>query len=116
MAVGRSKVQSKVRTRAARCSHVLAIMGGELQTLQLLREEIHPAVGDFADGPLDCAVVRWHKLEVCIPIDNVVFLRDAGTLRKQRPARGRSRANPGQRANLKARTTGVGGPRALAGC
>jgi hypothetical protein len=40
----------------------------------LLREQIHPPVGDFVEGPLEFAVVRWHGLEVLVPLECTAFL------------------------------------------
>ena len=64
----------KIRRRPARCKHVLVILNGRIETLELIREEVHPAVGDFAEGPLEFAVVRWHGLEVLVPLECVMFL------------------------------------------
>jgi len=59
----------KVRSRPARCKQVLVILNGRIETLELIREEVHPAVGDFAEGPLELAVVRWLGLEVFVPLE-----------------------------------------------
>lgn len=42
--------------------------------MELIREEIHPPVGDIAEGPLELAVVRWLGLEVLVPLQCVMFL------------------------------------------
>lgn len=70
---GRIK-SSKVRSRPARCTQVLVILNSRIETLELLREEVHPPIGDFADEPLELAVLRWHGLEVSIPLECVIFL------------------------------------------
>ena len=68
---------NKAKVRRARSKQVLAILLNRLETLELLREEIHhPAIGDFAEDPLELAVVRWNGLEVYVPLDCVVFLGD----------------------------------------
>jgi hypothetical protein len=64
----------KIRRRPARCKQVLVILNGRIETLELIREEVHPAVGDFAEGPLEFAVVRWLGLEVSVPLECVMFL------------------------------------------
>ncbi len=53
---------------------MLVILNKRLETLELIRQETHPPVGDFAEGPLELAVVRWHGLEVVVPLECVVFL------------------------------------------
>ena len=65
---------SKTRTRRARCNHVLVILNNRLETVKLIREEIHPPIGDLAVGPLELAVMRWHGLEIRVPLECVVFL------------------------------------------
>lgn len=64
----------KIKVRRARCKQLLAILCHRLETVELIREEIHPPSGDFAEAPLDVAVVRWYGLEVAVPLDCVVFL------------------------------------------
>ena len=53
---------------------MLAILDNRMETVELLREEIHPPTGDLADGTLEIAVVRWRELAVSIPLNSVVFL------------------------------------------
>ena len=65
---------SKSRRRRARCKHVLAAIDHRIETLELIREEIFPPVGDFAYEPEEFAVVRWLGLEVYVPLESVVFL------------------------------------------
>ncbi len=65
---------SKVRTRRARCKQVMVILNSRLETVELIREEIHPPVGDFPADPLELAVVRWHGLEVFVALECVIFL------------------------------------------
>lgn len=67
---------NKAKVRRARSKQVLAILLNRLETLELIREEIHPAIGDFAEDPLELAVVQWNGLEVYVPLDCVVFLGD----------------------------------------
>ena len=67
---------TKVKIRRARSKQVLAILLNRLETLELIREEIHPETGDFALHPLELAVVRWHGIEVHVPLDCVNFLGD----------------------------------------
>lgn len=64
----------KVKVRRARCKQVLAILVNRLETVELIRQEVHPPVGDFAEGPLELAVVRWNGLEVYLALKCVVFL------------------------------------------
>jgi hypothetical protein len=64
----------RTRNRRPRCAWVLAILDNRMETVELLREEIHPPTGDFVDGSLEIAVVRWRELEVSIPLNSVVFL------------------------------------------
>ena len=66
---------SKAKVQRARCKEVLVIFNNRLETVKLIREEIHPPAGDFADGPLELAVVRWHGLEVFVALECVMFLR-----------------------------------------
>ncbi len=73
---GFSNPSMKTKVRRARCKQVLAILINRLETIELIREEIHPPIGDFAKGPLEMAVVRWNGLEVSVPLECVVFLRD----------------------------------------
>jgi hypothetical protein len=65
----------KPKIRRARCARVLAILGNRLETVELVREEEYEAVGDFSDGPIRYAVVRYRDLNVHISLDTVVFLR-----------------------------------------
>ena len=68
------KLHSEIKTRHPRCKQVLVILNHRLETLDLVREQVHPPVGDFAEEPLELAVVRWHGLEVLVPLECVVFL------------------------------------------
>jgi hypothetical protein len=65
----------KTRIRRARCKHVMAVLNNQLQTVELLREEVHPPVADFPEDPMEIAVVRWRGWEVCVPLQSVVFLQ-----------------------------------------
>ncbi|MGH7967215.1 MAG: hypothetical protein ACREIC_00660 [Limisphaerales bacterium] len=65
---------SKIRTRRARCNQVLVILNNRLETVKLIREEIHPPIGDLAVGPLELAVMSWHGLEIRVALECVVFL------------------------------------------
>ena len=67
---------NQVKVRRPRSKQVLVILLNHLQTLELIREEIHPAVGDFEKEPFELAVVRWNGLEVYVPVECVVFLAD----------------------------------------
>lgn len=64
----------KPRRRPARCKQVLVIINHRIEMVELIREEVHPPMGDFADEPLEFAVVRWHGLEVYVPLESVIFL------------------------------------------
>lgn len=66
-----------VNRRPARCKQVLVILNNRIETVESVREEVYPPVGDFAEGPLEFAVVRWHGLEVLVPLECVMVL---GTL------------------------------------
>jgi hypothetical protein len=66
----------KFKVRRARCKQVLAILLNRLETVELIREEVHPPIGDFAEEPLELAFVRWYGLEVSLPLECVVFLSD----------------------------------------
>ena len=63
-----------VKRRPARCKQVLVILNSRIETVELIREEVYPPVGDFAEDPLELAVVRWHGLEVSVPLECVMFL------------------------------------------
>jgi hypothetical protein len=65
-----------LEVRHARCKHVLAILLNRLETLELIREEVHPPHGDFATEASQLVVVRWYGIEVSLPVDCVVFLGD----------------------------------------
>lgn len=65
---------TQLKVRRARCKQVLAVLLNRLETLELVREEVHPPIGDFAKDAVELAVVRWNGLEVYVPIDCVVFL------------------------------------------
>lgn len=72
--MSRSVKFPKARTRRARCNQVLVILNNRLETVKLIREEIHPPVGDLAEGPLELAVMSWHGLEIRVALECVVFL------------------------------------------
>jgi hypothetical protein len=72
--MSRSAKFPKARTRRARCNQVLVILNNRLETVKLIREEVHPLVGDLAAGPLELAVMKWHGLEMFVSLDCVVFL------------------------------------------
>ncbi len=65
----------KPKIRRARCRKVLAILANRLETVDLMREEEHEPVGDFPDGPIQFAVVRFRDLVVHVALDTVVFLK-----------------------------------------
>jgi len=69
----------KTKTRKPRCKLVLAILGNEMKTLELLREETYPLFGDFTDESSSYAVCRVLGAgsydEVYIPIQCVIFLK-----------------------------------------
>jgi hypothetical protein len=71
---GREKPR-KPRIRRARCRKVLAILNNRLETVDLLREEEHDPVGDFPEGPIQFAIVRFRNLAVHVSLDTVVFLK-----------------------------------------
>ena len=66
----------KVRVRRARCKRVQVVLNNQLETVDFIREEIHPPVGDFDAGPVELAVVRVKDFafEVYVPLETVVFL------------------------------------------
>ena len=64
----------KAIVRKARCKQVLVILDNKLETVQLLREETFPPVGDLEDEQLTYAVVKYRKLLVHVPINCVVFM------------------------------------------
>ncbi len=70
----KSKIFPKATTRRARCKQVLMILNNRIEVVELIREEVHPPVGDLAEGPLEVAVVRWHGFEVFVPLGCVMFL------------------------------------------
>jgi len=78
-ATGSKKVM-KIKKRKARCKKVLAILCNEIKALELLREEVYPPVGDFADGPTEYAICRLKGAgsfdEVIIPLCSVIFLQN----------------------------------------
>jgi hypothetical protein len=63
------------KIRRARCSKVLAILANRIETVDLLREEEYEPLGDFPDGPIQVAVVRFRDLDVRVALDTVVFLK-----------------------------------------
>jgi hypothetical protein len=65
---------SKVRKRRARCKQVLVILNNRIETVDLIREEIHPSIGDLGAESLELAVLRWHGLEVRVALECVMFL------------------------------------------
>ena len=65
---------TKLKVRRPRCKQVMAILLNRLETLDLIREEVHPPVGDFATDALEVAVVRWNGLTVYVPLECVVYL------------------------------------------
>ena len=66
-----------IKTRKARCKNVMVILNNTIHTLPLLKEITYPPIGDFADGPVTYAVVKYKTIdEVFIPLDCVVFLKD----------------------------------------
>jgi hypothetical protein len=65
----------KPRIRRARCRNVLAILNNRIETVDLLREEEYDPVGDFQEGPIQFAVVRFRDLDVHVSLDTVVFLK-----------------------------------------
>ena len=75
----RQFMKYKVTKKKARCKRVLAIVNNHLGTFDMIREETYPPAGDFADGPLTVAIVKWEDgdgMEIQIPINCVVFLKD----------------------------------------
>ena len=65
----------KPKIRRARCRRVLAILNNHLETVDLLREEEYDPIGDFQEGPIQLAVVRFRDLDVHVSLDTVVFLK-----------------------------------------
>jgi hypothetical protein len=52
-----------------------AVIVVRLETVELLREEVHGPVGDFPTDPMEVAVIRWRGWEVQVPLGSVVFLQ-----------------------------------------
>ena len=50
------------------------ILNNRMETVELIREEIHPPIGDLAVETVELAVFRWHGLEVRVALECVVFL------------------------------------------
>jgi hypothetical protein len=70
-------MKNKVHQRPARCKQVLCVLVNRLETVDLLRELVYPQTGgDYEIGPLEVAVVKYRGLEVHVPLDATVFLRD----------------------------------------
>ena len=69
----------KIKKRKARCKNILAILGNEIKTLECLREETYPAIGDFDAEDTNVMVCRSKGAgsfdEVIIPMSCVVFLK-----------------------------------------
>lgn len=69
----------KPKKRKPRCKKVLAVLCNKLETLECLREESHPPMGDFADGPLEYMVCRFKGAgsfdEIYLPLSCVIFLQ-----------------------------------------
>jgi len=70
-------------TKPPRCRHVLVILDNKLEIVELIREDTFPVpggAGDFADGPMTFAVMRFKSsrfpdgIEVQVPLECVVFL------------------------------------------
>ena len=72
--MSQSARSTKIRRRPARCKQVLVILNSRIEAVELIREEVYPPVGDFAEDALEMAVVRWHGLEVSVPLECVMFL------------------------------------------
>lgn len=70
----------KTKTKKARCKNVVAILNNKIAVYPLVREEIWPPYGDFADGPSYFAVLRVEGAgsnnEVIVSLDTVMFLKD----------------------------------------
>ena len=66
----------KVTKKKARCKRVIAVLNNKLETLDLIREQTYPSHGDFAEGPITMAIVKKDSIEILIPIDCVIFLKD----------------------------------------
>lgn len=68
-----------IKKRKARCKQVMAVLNNKIETLPLLREEIYPPMGDFADGPTEVAICHLKGAgsfdEVIIPLQSVIFLK-----------------------------------------
>jgi len=70
----------KRKIKKARCKEVLAILINKVGVYPLIREEIWPPYGDFADGPSHFAVLKVEGAgsnnEVMVSIDTVMFLKN----------------------------------------
>lgn len=69
----------KTKIKKARCQKVMVVLNNELVTADLLREETYPPYGDFAEGPITYAIIKYDSSvapEVMVPIDCVVFLKN----------------------------------------
>lgn len=69
----------KIKTRKPRCKKVLAVLCNQLETLETIREEVYPPMGDFDNGPQEIMVVRKEGAgsnnEVMIALSTVIFLK-----------------------------------------
>lgn len=69
----------KKKIRKARCKQVLAVLCNKLETLDTIREEVYPPIGDFDLGPQEVMVVRKEGAgsnnEVMIALSTVIFLK-----------------------------------------
>lgn len=70
----------KKKVKKARCKKVVAILLNQIGIYPLVREELWPPYGDFADGWAHFAVLKVEGAgsnnEVMVSIDTVMFLKD----------------------------------------
>jgi len=79
----------KTKHHPARCKQVLCVLCNRLETVDLLREEVHPVLGtDYDDEPVEVAVVEYLGLEVAVPLGCVVFLQGRIIPRSRSPRSG----------------------------
>ena len=77
------KPKLKKKTKKARCKHVMAVLNNKLETLDTVREEHWPPIGDFdPDEGYTFVVVQWPGQPkdkypyIHIPAQTCIFLKD----------------------------------------
>jgi len=73
----------KVTRRKPRCKRVLAIIRNKIEEFELLREDTYPPMGDFPEGDVTYAILRYpsdipHRKnapEILVAMECVIFLQ-----------------------------------------